>query len=101
VYYSLLFYLWGVPRVDFLKTIPYKESSQIGKRRFVVELLCVWCGVVWCGGVSYPRAAVFLLCNTPILYFNYAIYIDFKNNCSAIVNGAAPEDGNVQPKHVA
>jgi hypothetical protein len=34
-------------------------------------------------------------CNTPILYFNYALYIDFKNNCSAIVNGTTPEDGNV------
>jgi restriction endonuclease S subunit len=36
-------------------------------------------------------------CNTPILYlyFNYALYIDFKNNCSAIVNGAASEDGDV------
>jgi hypothetical protein len=34
-------------------------------------------------------------CNTPILYFNYALYKDFKNNCSAIVNGAAPEDGDV------
>jgi hypothetical protein len=34
-------------------------------------------------------------CNAPILYFNYALYIDFKNNCSAIVNGAAPEDGDV------
>jgi hypothetical protein len=50
----------------------------------ILELLCVWCG-----SVSYPRAAVFLL------LFNYALYIDFKNNCSAIVNGAAPEDGNV------
>jgi hypothetical protein len=28
------------------------------------------------------------------------IYIDFKNNCSAIVNGTAPEDGDVSPKHV-
>jgi hypothetical protein len=36
-----------------------------------------------------------IYCNTPILYFNYALYIDFKNNCSAIVNGAAPEDGDV------
>jgi hypothetical protein len=26
-----------------LKIIPYKESSQIGDRRFA-ELLCVWCG---------------------------------------------------------
>jgi hypothetical protein len=34
-------------------------------------------------------------CNTPILYFNYALYKDFKNNCSAIVNGATPEDGDV------
>jgi hypothetical protein len=34
-------------------------------------------------------------CNTPILYFNYALYIDLKNNCSAIVNGAPPEDGDV------
>jgi hypothetical protein len=34
-------------------------------------------------------------CNTPILYFNYALYIDFKNNCSAIVNRAATEDGDV------
>jgi hypothetical protein len=25
-------------------------------------------------------------CITPILYFNYALYNDFKNNCSAIVN---------------
>jgi hypothetical protein len=41
------------PVVDFLKTIPYKESSQIGKRRFVAELLCVWCG-----SVSYPGAVV-------------------------------------------
>jgi hypothetical protein len=34
-------------------------------------------------------------CNTPILYFNYALYIDCKKNCSAIVNVAAPEDGDV------
>jgi hypothetical protein len=36
-------------------------------------------------------------CNTPILYlyFNYVLYIDFKNNCSAIVNGTTPEDGDV------
>jgi hypothetical protein len=39
--------------VDFLKIIPYKESSQIGKRHFVAELLCVWCG-----SVSYPRAVL-------------------------------------------
>jgi hypothetical protein len=44
--------------VDFLKAIPYKESSQIGKCRFVAAVVCV----VWCGSVSYPRAAVFLLC---------------------------------------
>jgi hypothetical protein len=58
---------------------------------------------VWCGSVSYPRAAVFhfvnkdkiIDCNTSILYFNYALYIVFKNNCSAIVSGAAPEDGDV------
>jgi hypothetical protein len=47
-----IFYLWGVPVIDVLKTIPYRESSQIGKRRFVAELLCVWCG-----SVSYPGAA--------------------------------------------
>jgi hypothetical protein len=45
------FYHWGVPVVDVLKTIPYRESSQIGKRRFVAKLLSVWCG-----SVSYPRA---------------------------------------------
>jgi hypothetical protein len=33
--------------------------------------------------------------NTPILYFNYALYIDFKNNCSAIVNGTTSEEGDV------
>jgi hypothetical protein len=38
-------------------------------------------------------------CNTPILDFNYALYIDFKNSCNAVINGAAPEDGYVQPKH--
>jgi hypothetical protein len=53
MYYSLLFYLWGVLRCRFLRTIPYKETSKIGKRRFVAELLCVWCG-----SVSYPRAVV-------------------------------------------
>jgi hypothetical protein len=61
-----IFYHWGVPVVDVLKTIPYKESSQMGKRRFVAKLLSVWCG-----SVSYPRAA---------------LYKDFKNNCSAVVN---------------
>jgi hypothetical protein len=34
-------------------------------------------------------------CNTPILYFNYALYIDSKINCSAIVNGATPENGDI------
>jgi hypothetical protein len=34
-------------------------------------------------------------CNTSILYFNYALYIDFKNNYSAIVNGTTPEDGDM------
>jgi hypothetical protein len=29
------------------------------------------------------------------LYFKYALYIDFKNNYSAIVNWTAPEDGDV------
>jgi hypothetical protein len=38
-----------------LKIILYKESSQIGDRRFA-ELLCVWCG-----SVSYPRAVVCLV----------------------------------------
>jgi hypothetical protein len=54
--------LGSTPLSIFLKTILYKESSQIGKRRFVVELLCVWCG-----SVSYPRAAVlgrFLIWNS-------------------------------------
>jgi hypothetical protein len=44
-----LFYHCGVPVVDVLKTIPYRESSQIGKRRFVAKLL----------SVPYPRVAVF------------------------------------------
>jgi hypothetical protein len=39
--------------VNFLRIIPYKESSPTGKRLFVVELLCVWCG-----SVSYPGAVV-------------------------------------------
>jgi hypothetical protein len=54
------------PDVDFLKTIPYKESSQIRKRRLLQS--CCVCGVVvypilellcvWCGSVPYPRAVV-------------------------------------------
>jgi hypothetical protein len=44
----------------------------------VCVCVCVYV-CVWCGSVSYPRAAVF----------------HFKNNCSAIVNGAAPDDGDV------
>jgi hypothetical protein len=53
-----LFYHGGVPVVDVLKTIPYGESSQIGKRRFVAKLLSVWCD-----SMSYPRAAVFHFVN--------------------------------------
>jgi hypothetical protein len=62
VYYTLYFIIGEFPVVDFFiffKAIPYKESSQIGKRHFVAELLCVWCGSVSCS-----RAAVFLLCLT-------------------------------------
>jgi hypothetical protein len=33
------FYHWGVPVVDVLKIIPYREPSQIGKRRFVAKIL--------------------------------------------------------------
>jgi hypothetical protein len=50
---SIILSFGEFPVVDFLKIILYKESSQIGKRRFVVELLCVWCG-----SVSYPGAVV-------------------------------------------
>jgi hypothetical protein len=57
-----LFYHWGVPVLDVLKTVPYRESSQIGKRRFVAKLLSVWCG-----SVSYPRAAVFHFVNVSVI----------------------------------
>jgi hypothetical protein len=60
--------------VDFLKTISYKESFQFGKRRFVAELLC--------GVVVYPILE-------PLCFFFV------KNNCSAIVYGTAPEDGDM------
>jgi hypothetical protein len=53
----------------------------------ILELLCVCCG-----SVSYPRALCFFFVN---VNFNYALYIDFKNNCSAVVNGTAPQDGDV------
>jgi hypothetical protein len=43
---------------------------------------------------EFPKDKI-IDCNTPILYFNYALYIDYKTICSAIVNGAAPEDGDV------
>jgi hypothetical protein len=54
--------------------------------------------IIRCGSVDYCTAIVLKICkdcNTPILYFNYALYIDFKNNCTAIVNGTAPDDGDV------
>jgi hypothetical protein len=57
------FYHWEVPVIDVLKTVPYRESSQIGKRRFVAKLLSVWCG-----SVSYPRAAVFHFVNVILAY---------------------------------
>jgi hypothetical protein len=34
---------------------------------------------------EFPKDKI-IDCITPILYFNYALYIDFKNNCSAVVN---------------
>jgi hypothetical protein len=45
---------------------------------------------------EFPKDTI-IDCNTPILYlyFNYVLYFNFKNNCSAIVNGTTPEDGDV------
>jgi hypothetical protein len=47
---SIIVSFGGSPMSIILKIIPYKESSQIGDRRFA-ELL-----YVWCGSVSYPGA---------------------------------------------
>jgi hypothetical protein len=38
---SIILSLGSTPLLIFEKTIPYKESSQIGKRRFDVGLFCV------------------------------------------------------------
>jgi hypothetical protein len=59
------FYHWGVPAVDVLKTIPYRESSQIGKRHFVAKLFSVWCG-----SVSYPWGTVFHFVNVKVKQCN-------------------------------